>query len=128
MTIVLDTDAASRLQRDQLPDSYRQILEGERLAISFVTVGETFKGAFKASWGPARLARMEDWLSRITILDYEPAIARVWGYIAAQVEKVGRPVLANDLWVAASCIARDLPLMTFNRRDFEHVPGLRLIP
>lgn len=128
MTVVLDTDAASRLQRDQLPDSHRDVLEREGIAICFVTVGEILKGAYKAAWGPARIAKMERWLSDVTVLDYEPAVARVWGYISAEVERIGRPVLANDLWIAATCIARSLPLMTLNRRDFEHVPDLRLVP
>ena len=128
MTIVLDTDAASRLQKESLPDGHKELLEGEQLAISFVTVGELYKGAYKAQWGAARVTRLDNWLGRALVLEYEPSVGRVWGFISAEVERIGRPVLANDLWVAACCLAHDMPLMTFNRRDFEHVPDLRLLP
>lgn len=128
MTIVLDTDAASRLQKEALPDGHKELLDSEQLAISFVTVGEFYKGAYKAGWGPARLTKLDNWLARAPVLEYETAVGRAWGFISAEVERIGRPVLANDLWVAACCLAYDLPLMTFNRRDFEHIPDLRLLP
>lgn len=93
-----------------------------------MTVGELYKGAYKAAWGPARFAKLEEWLGDILVVNYEPAVGRVWGSISAAVEAIGRAVLANDLWIAATCLVHEVPLMTFNRKDFEHVPDLRLVP
>jgi tRNA(fMet)-specific endonuclease VapC len=33
---------------------------------------------------------------------------------------------AHDLWLAATCVAHDLTMITANLREFERVPGLRV--
>lgn len=128
MRKVLDTDVVSRLQRDQLPDDYRQEVDGADLCITFVTVGELYKGAYKASWGPKRWAALQAWLKLPVTLEYDAAVARTWGWVSAEVERAGHPLPANDLWIAACCLAHDVPLVTLNRADFEPVPGLDLLP
>ena len=45
-------------------------------------------------------------------------IAAVWGEIAASAERRGRPRPQNDTWVAACCLAYELPLATLNVKDF----------
>ena len=42
--VVLDTDAASLLHRQQLPPDHARHLVGSTLAITFVTIGELHKG------------------------------------------------------------------------------------
>lgn len=39
-------------------------------------------------------------------------------------EKNGRLIGANDLWIAATALAHDMPLVTANHKDFVRVPGL----
>jgi len=50
--------------------------------------------------------------------------------LQARAEQRGRPRPANDTWIAACCLARDLPLATLNLKDFrdfaEH-DGLRVM-
>lgn len=52
------------------------------------------------------------------------------GEIVAYASRRGRPRPVNDSWIAACCLAYDLPLATLNLDDFadfaEH-EGLRLI-
>lgn len=52
------------------------------------------------------------------------------GEVQARAHRRGRPAPANDSWVAASCLAYDLPLATFNRKDYEDAAeheGLQLL-
>lgn len=126
--IVLDTDAASRLQSGQLPQDLKQRVVSMTLCVTFVTVGEFFKGACKRHWGSSRVAKMEEWLRNVLVLPYDAGVARSWGQLMAEAERHGRPVSQNDGWIAACCVSRDLPLMTLNRRHFENMPGLKLIP
>jgi hypothetical protein len=51
--VVLDTDVASRLVRGTVPLDHLAVLRTGMAAITFVTVAEMFKGAFKAAWGPS---------------------------------------------------------------------------
>jgi len=83
-----------------------------------------------AAVGNAAQERMARWLSRIPVLHSSDDIAALWGQIAASAERRGRPRPQNDTWVAACCLAYELPLATLNIKDFrdfaEH-EGLVLI-
>jgi len=39
-------------------------------------------------------------------------------------ERVGTPIGANDLWIAAHALASGLILVSNNLREFSRVPGL----
>jgi len=65
-----------------------------------------------------RQERMARWLSRIPVLHSSDDIAAVWGEIAASAERRGRSRPQNDTWVAACCLAYELPLATLNVKDF----------
>jgi len=58
--VLLDTDVFSYLLRtgDERGKVYQKHVEGKTLAISFVTVGELFAGAYKR-WGQKRIAGLE---------------------------------------------------------------------
>jgi predicted nucleic acid-binding protein len=96
--------------------------------VTFVTVGEFFKGAFKRQWGERRVQQLEAWLRNVVVLPYTGEIGRVWGRVSAECEAKGQPIPPNDAWIAACCLSHDVPLMTLNRRHFEQVEGLRLVP
>ena len=58
------------------------------------------------------------------------AIAAIWGGLSAAAIQRGRPRPVNDTWVAACCLAYQLPLATLNLRDFKDFAerhGLRLL-
>lgn len=126
--LVLDTDVASRLQAQRLTADMHRHVVSKTLCITFVTVGEFFKGAYKASWDQHRLDRLEAWLRNVLVLPYDADVARAWGRVVAERERRGRPVSANDGWIAACCLSRGLPLMTLNRAHFLDIPGLTLVP
>ena len=126
--LVLDTDVASKLQAGRLPDAMGWHLRSKILCVTFVTVGEFFKGAHKKNWGPGRIARMVEWLRNVVVLPYDSDVGKTWGWLAAETDRSGRPVSDNDLWIAACCVSRGVPLMTLNRKHFEGIPKLSLIP
>lgn len=126
--VVLDTDAASHAQRGSLPSAVHSILVGKTACITFVSVGEFYKGAHKKQWGSQRLARLEEWMRNVVVLPYDGGVARTWGYVAGELERRGEPISENDVWIAACCIRHGLPLITLNRAHFERIPGLKVLP
>lgn len=126
-SVVLDTDAATHLQRGSLPAGLEEQVGKATVALTFVTVGELFQGAVHAAWGTRRVAALELFVSRLPIIPFSLAVARTWGDLCGEALRRGRRVPANDAWVAACCITHDLPLLTFNRRHFDELPGLRLV-
>lgn len=125
--VVIDTDVASLLLRRSLPDDLRSSLTGVFVRVTFVTVGELFRGAIHASWGRRRVSELTDWLSRVEPIPGDGAVAERWGEITGRALAAGRPVPANDGWIAACCVTHGLPLATLNLRDYEGISGLRLI-
>lgn len=128
--VVLDTDVASRSLKHNLPDALAAKLAGQSIAITFVTLGELTKWTLVRTWGPRRLEALEHFLSRVLVLPYSRRVARTWGELQAHAQRRGRPRPANDTWIAACCLVRELPLATLNRKDFEDFAehdGLQLI-
>lgn len=54
------------------------------------------------------------------------ATADAYGLIHRNLRLRGRPIPANDLWIAASCLEHGAALFSFDAH-FEQVDGLRLI-
>jgi predicted nucleic acid-binding protein len=116
--IVLDTDTVSLYRKGRLPASQVRHVDGGAICLSFATVGELHKWAIVHGWGAATRGGFELWLDQVTILPYDPGVARTWGHIAAGAQLRGRRRPQNDTWIAACCIRSGLPLLTQNRRHF----------
>ena len=65
---------------------------------------------------------------RCTTLFPDADTCLIWATIMAESRKAGRPMSAADAWVAAAARQWDLPLVTTDFRDFEHLDWLKLIP
>lgn len=97
-----------------------------RLCVSSITVAELYYGAEKSQFPERNLAVIEDFLSRLTILDYTNKAATHFGNIKANLTKQGKMIGENDLHIAAHSRSEGLILVTNNLREFERVEGLRL--
>ena len=116
--IVLDTDVASALLRRRTPEPQAGLLAGHVLAVTFVTIGELTKWTLVRRWGPRSLDSMRTFLANLVVLPYDTQVATRWGELQAHAQLRGRPRPTNDSWIAACCLVRDLPLATFNTKDF----------
>jgi toxin FitB len=128
--VVVDTDVASAILKSQLPDDLIRRLAGQQLAITFVTVGELTQWTYLHRWGSQRRAGLRAFFASVVVPPSSFQVATVWGEIQAHARLRGRPRPINDSWVAACCLARELPLATFNIKDFvdfEQHEGLELL-
>jgi toxin FitB len=95
-----------------------------------VTVGELTQWAFLHRWGPRRHEGLQAFIASVVVLPGSFRAAALWGEIQAHARLRGRPRPINDSWIAACCLARELPLATFNIKDYadfvEH-DGLELV-
>lgn len=76
MSIVVDTDVASRLLKHTLPAAMGSQLDGNTLAMSFVTVGELEKWTLVRHWGPSRLGALDTFMHRVGVLPYDKRVSR----------------------------------------------------
>jgi tRNA(fMet)-specific endonuclease VapC len=129
--VVVDTDVFSLLFRGQDVEQYRRHLDGAVPVLSFASVGELHFGATRANWGERRQQALEEAIRRYVVAPYNEELAKLWGTLKAQAMNSGHALGANaqtnDLWICATAIYHDAPLLTANRRHFEGFPGLSLL-
>lgn len=101
----------------------------EAMAISAATLAELHYGVLVAKNESLRGQR----LRRLGIIEatFEPIpldseVARAFATVAHTVKASGRQPRARvmDLWIAATALALDIPLLTRNAQDFEGLVGL----
>jgi tRNA(fMet)-specific endonuclease VapC len=96
------------------------------LAISCITLSELCHGAEKSAQADRSRRIVEDFTSRVEVLDYDRNAAMHYGQIRSHLEQRGCPIGVNDLHIAAHARSRGLTLVSNNLREFERVPGLLL--
>jgi predicted nucleic acid-binding protein len=104
----------------------------ETIAISVVTKAELRDGIFVAEDIETRDRRLETFelANRIVALPVDEAVARAWAQMRAYVRAAGQKVRVNDMWIAATAAAYDMPVLTKDA-DFDAldgVAGLTVIP
>jgi len=97
-----------------------------QMSLSVVTVAELFHGAEKSTKPEHNLHIVEDFCSRLEVLDYTVKAAAHYGDIRADLERRGTTIGVNDLHIAAHARSEGLTLVTNNLREFERVSALRL--
>jgi predicted nucleic acid-binding protein len=125
--IVLDTDVVSRLLAGTVTSDLAARLTGLTPIVTFVTVGELFRGAAHAGWGARRLGTLTAWLERVPMIPADAPVARRWGEVTGTALRSGRPLPANDAWIAACCLLHDVALATYNPRHFGTIDDLKLV-
>src|SRR5262245_64114017 len=122
---LLDTNVVSYLFKgDTRATAYAPLLQGQRLAISFMTVAELFEWAATRKWGRTRLTRLEQTLATYVIIPVDVELCRHWGTLRAQQQAAGHTIAPQDAWIAATALRHRLPLVTHNPSDFQHIAGL----
>jgi tRNA(fMet)-specific endonuclease VapC len=103
----------------------------EEFFLSVVTASELLHGVHRATDSSVR-ARRSAWveaiLERFPLLPIDVPIARAHAQIWAELASRGQIIGPSDLWLAASCVAHGLVMVTANEREFRRVPGLQVEP
>jgi len=97
-----------------------------QLCISSISVAELIFGAENSQTPEKNLKVIENFLSRLQILDYGVDAAIQYGNIKAHLKKIGTPIGENDLHIAAHARSKGLILVTNNTKEFERVPALQI--
>jgi tRNA(fMet)-specific endonuclease VapC len=104
-------------------------LAPEGLALSIISLAELYEGVYY-SRDPLR---SEEVLKRflapeLTILGIYEETCHIFGRERGRLRQEGKSIGDLDLFVGATCLRHNLTLLTNNRRHFELVDGLAIIP
>jgi predicted nucleic acid-binding protein len=116
--------------KGQLPPALGAKLVRLSPVMTFVTQGELVNWTLVRDLGLRRKGEVLGWIDKTPFLEGDEIVANLYGRLSAAARRRGRPRQQNDMWIAACCVARELPLATLNVKDFrdfaEH-HGLELI-
>ncbi len=128
MTYLLDANACIHLINGTAPALMARFRRESpvSLRLSSVVRAELSFGARNSSRAAENLRLIEAFWEPLISLPFADPSAEQYGLVRAELKRQGRPIGANDLFIAATALAHDLTLVTHNTREFERVPGLRL--
>jgi predicted nucleic acid-binding protein len=130
--IVVDTGvfsaSISRRRRARF-ETQVGLMTGQQVFLAAVTVAELRYGALVAGWGEQRRQRLEQSIAATTVVPVSDALLTTGAELRHACRQTGHalhePVHAHDLWIAASAIHIDAPLLTADA-VFDDVPWLSL--
>ena len=127
MTYLLDTNICIYVINEHPAHVLQRLIQAGRdsLAISTVTVAELAFGIAKSTRADSR-AKLENFLSKFPILDWDQDAAWVYGNVRKTLEEKGQRIGERDLLLASQALALGATMVTNNTREFERVEGLKL--
>lgn len=96
------------------------------LVLSPVVLGELELGVAKSQHREQNAERLAKIVEGMELIPLDAEVSRHYGDIRGELESKGKPIGANDYWIAAQARALDAIAVTDNVDEFARVPGLRL--
>lgn len=130
MAVLIDSSILISYECGQLDlEALVATREAEEIYLSVISASELLHGVQRAA-DPAvrarRLAFVEATLARLPALEIDLNVARAHAALWSNLAQQGAMIGVHDSWIAATCIALNLTLVTANVREFNRVPGLRV--
>jgi predicted nucleic acid-binding protein len=124
--ILADTDVLIDYLANVQPfaDIVRSFIASDELQTSVITYFELLSGARRDSRGD-RTRRL---VALLPVLPLDRDAAERASVVRQELERTGQGIGMADSLIAGIALANQLPLLTRNRRHFERVPALILVP
>jgi tRNA(fMet)-specific endonuclease VapC len=101
-------------------------LEIGEVAMSIITYGELLFGAEKSQQSIKTKEILEELITLIPSLKMTTEACKHYANTRVLLEKQGKPIGNNDLWIAAHALALDVTLVTNNLNEFSRISNLKL--
>jgi tRNA(fMet)-specific endonuclease VapC len=123
--MILDTNALSAAADDD-PGVVAVLSRAEQMVLPVIVLGEFRHGIAQSRNG----ASYENWVAGLLhdcmVLDIQEPTTHHYTEISLELEREGKPIPTNDIWIAALCRQHSLPLLSRDRH-FDLVPGTKRI-
>ena len=125
---LLDSCICIDFLRGRLPYAYDLMRNSDpRLfKIPAIVEGELLVGVEKSSRPEKARWLVDEFTLPFDVLPFDSDCAREYGRIRALLERSGKKIGHNDLFIAATALANNAVLVTNNMDEFKRVPGLSL--
>jgi tRNA(fMet)-specific endonuclease VapC len=121
--VILDTNALSAFVDGDL-DVGAILRRAPRAAIPVIVLGEFRYGIARSRHRAIYERWLTTHLSHFDVLDVTDETAAVYAATRVALKEAGRPIPANDAWIAALALQHGLPILSRDEH-FDDVRGLR---
>ncbi len=119
--VCLDTDVCiAILRKESRAEEIRPLIEERDVCISVITM-------FELLLRKTNTNIVEQFLMYLPHMVIDDVVARKTSSLHKELESKGEIIDLRDLFIAATCLAKDCQLLTFNKKHFERINDLRLM-
>lgn len=123
--MILDTNALSAFV-DGHEEVGAVLRAQQRAAIPVIVLGEFRYGIAGSRHRKAYQAWLDQHLQSFDILEVSAETTQHYASLRTRLKTLGRPIPANDVWIAAIAIQHALPILSRDQH-FDALPGVRRI-
>lgn len=126
MDYLIDTTFLIHAWRSAVDSKIRARMEpfmDAALGVPWVVRGEYLRGTFLADQD---VDEAENFLNNFTDVWPDKETVRVYSKLFSDLKRRNQLLGPHDMWIAASSLRHDYPLLTDNVKEFSRVPGLRI--
>lgn len=128
LTYLLDTNICIYIMKYKPPsvrEKFEQLARGT-VGMSAITYGELLYGAQKSNHAKKAESLIHQLCDYIQPVPLSLKVADHYASIRAVLEKNGKMIGNNDLWIAAHCLDLNMTLVTNNEKEFSRVNKLKI--
>lgn len=125
--LILDTNAYVAFKRGT-EEAVEMLRLASEIVVPAVVLGELLAGFAAGSREAENRRELAQFLDspRVRVAAVDSTTGSWYARVFAALRRAGRPIPANDLWIAATALQNALPLFTYDRH-FESVDGLAVV-
>ena len=125
--VMLDTNAYAAFKRGS-KDVVELLVASRSIIVNAIVLGELVGGFAAGSRQAANVSELREFpsLAQVKVVPITAMTADVYGELYASLRAAGTPVPTNDMWIAASAVELDVPLVT-DDRHFQMIPRVRAV-
>jgi tRNA(fMet)-specific endonuclease VapC len=125
VALILDTNALSAAA-DREPAALGVVAHAQQIAVPVIVLGEYRLGIAQSQRRASYENWLREWIAAVIVLDIDEETTLHYASIGVELKRIGKPIPANDLWIAALCRQHSLPLLSRDRH-FDVVHGIQRI-
>jgi predicted nucleic acid-binding protein len=123
VALILDTNALSATA-DGDPSALEQVSRAALVALPVIVLGEYRLGIAQSRHRRDYESWLTQWIASVKVLGIDEETTKHYAAIGLELKARGKPIPANDLWIAALCRQHARPLLSRDHH-FDVVPNLQ---
>ena len=129
MKLMLDTNICIAIIRRRPKDILQKFSSYQvgDICISSITLAELRYGVSKSLYQEQNQVALDEFILPLEVAAFDHTAALFYGGLRSSLEKQGTPIGPLDTMIGAHALSLNLTLVTNNTKEFNRIPGLKVI-